>query len=691
MNCFEDTYVLAEGPYGESPFTRFGNLRRPEKHLVIKRTGDSWKTLAALPGEIGLICCIRHPLDTLISTHPLSSHLRKYHIIPGRWISEYRALQALRLAQPERKILFVKYEDLISNADLIQERIAARFGLTVRRSFTTADIPIHAGSIGRWTRKSDFQSYLYGLSDDTRRVIRDFCREFAYALPDDYAPGTPETRYKFRFSVIIPLEFHRGHVEECLRGWVDEQTFPADRYEILAVGCPSSLNEEIRSIVKGVLRPHDRFLLHDDPHDIALCAAASREAGGEILVFTESHCKPMPDVLSLSDARMRQQPEWAGFSGRSLPVTPNRLSEVEAEMYEKDIKHGMLDHEWRRILDQLFVVRSREYHNSGGFVPALGHFAEWHLAARMHKNEYHVGYAPDVQFWHHYIGQIRELIEFTANFTRGEMFYWSEFTDDPCREYFPAPAEWLDRYCWLPEYANEALRMAWRSLATAGPAALAPRELLCRLRMITGWFLRGLGGTFTTTTQARLLRSFSVAVLKLANILRVDRKHLLRLFVNVITSTIRLERVRFVAHWLKRRGQDQRNVGRAPASSITWSPEASQDDTAAIGFYPLEEWKGEKFRWSQPLASVELGLRPGDYNLEMRWLMVRPIRQLDLYLNGAPIPLSLSAGKVTGGFRVTTDIPVHLSWSCEPWTATRNDPRYFGLPITSITCLRRGS
>ena len=35
-----------------------------------------------------------------------------------------------------------------------------------------------------------------------------------------------------RFSVIIPLEFHRGQVEECLQRWVHQQTYPREQYEI---------------------------------------------------------------------------------------------------------------------------------------------------------------------------------------------------------------------------------------------------------------------------------------------------------------------------------------------------------------------------------------------------------------------------------------------------------------------------
>ncbi len=35
------------------------------------------------------------------------------------------------------------------------------------------------------------------------------------------------------FSVLIPLEFHRGLAERCIRGWSQNQTFAREECEIL--------------------------------------------------------------------------------------------------------------------------------------------------------------------------------------------------------------------------------------------------------------------------------------------------------------------------------------------------------------------------------------------------------------------------------------------------------------------------
>lgn len=189
FNCFEDTFVLVEGLYGEAPVSRFASLTRPESHLVIKRTGECWQTLAALPDDVELLYCVRHPFDTLTSTHPLSKHLRRFHIDADRWKSEYLALRALRTSQPQRRIFILQYEDLVQNPDASQEQIAAHFGLipTHRFSANVLGIQISTDSIEKWTRNREFAVYLETIPFPYRRLMWEFCDEFGYELPAGYA------------------------------------------------------------------------------------------------------------------------------------------------------------------------------------------------------------------------------------------------------------------------------------------------------------------------------------------------------------------------------------------------------------------------------------------------------------------------------------------------------------------------
>jgi hypothetical protein len=195
MNCFQETYVLVDGPYGESPFSRFADISRAETHLVIKRTGQCWRTLSSLPDKMGLIYCVRHPFDVLTSTHPLTQHTRKFHITPERWSSEYRALRDLRMIQPDRQIFILRYEDLVHTPDSIQAKIAAHFGLTPNHRFTENGTGIHIvkDSIEKWKRNADLYAYLQTIPQRFRPLMYGFCEEFEYLLPADYATGTALT------------------------------------------------------------------------------------------------------------------------------------------------------------------------------------------------------------------------------------------------------------------------------------------------------------------------------------------------------------------------------------------------------------------------------------------------------------------------------------------------------------------
>ena len=130
-----------------------------------------------------------------------------------------------------------------------------------------------------------------------------------------------------RFSVIIPLEFHRGQAVRCVRGWAEGQLFPREQFEILIAspaGHPTAELDEVR----GLLGPQDRVLEFDRHHDMDLCAKAAESASGEVLFFTESHCLPEPETLASADVvtrRTRTGRDSAAARSRS-PATSFRRS-----------------------------------------------------------------------------------------------------------------------------------------------------------------------------------------------------------------------------------------------------------------------------------------------------------------------------------------------------------------------------
>jgi len=129
--------------------------------------------------------------------------------------------------------------------------------------------------------------------------------------------------------------------------------------------------------------------------------------------------------------------DWAGFSGRSVRSTHNRLSIAEADAYESDVAETV------RRYPLVHSPGPRVRHGSpalppvGGFDCALGRFAEWELAARLHRHGVPLGYVPDALVHHHYAGDLAAWRAFTEDFVDGQMRLLDRRDGDPGAELVP--------------------------------------------------------------------------------------------------------------------------------------------------------------------------------------------------------------------------------------------------------------
>jgi hypothetical protein len=492
------------------------------------------------------------------------------------------------------------------------------------------------------------------------------------------------------FSVLIPLEAHRGHAVRCVRGWAEEQVFPRDRFEIVIAsptGHPKAELEEIRRL----LGPQDRLLELDHDHDIALCALAAESARGDVLFFTESHCLPEPETLARADDVARLHPEWAGFSCRSLPITDNLLSKIEAESYGRDIEFGMTEHPWRKVLDQCFVVRRSAYFQAGGFDPAFGHFAEWLLAARMHALGLEVGYAPEVLIHHVYIGRFDEWCEFTADFVAGQMAYLAREPGDPLRSMFDEVPEWSGRLESERDVARRVCRMLLLDLRHRRLSSLRHWHW----RLLGAWLARAVAGHAAELTHARLRRVAARVALEV-DLIRRDQSRAEEHLASCGAAIASVERSRFVRRWAR---EHVRNGSRRPrdsdpsfASDGVWEP--GRPESPGVGFH-VGSGDDNGSRWSEPAAYVELPLAAGGYTITLNWRF-RPAasdeRHLRFYLNERPLP-SRNVAVRPDHVELRVDVPEtsappRLGWVCAPHRVGGDD-RPLGLPVVSLAWSRR--
>jgi hypothetical protein len=478
-------------------------------------------------------------------------------------------------------------------------------------------------------------------------------------MPD--GPPNPENSVPL-FSVIIPLAYHRDQWERSWQGW-QSQTLGPTAFEIVLVVPTNFPHREKLAALAG---PTTRLAYADVCHDIGLCAVGATIARGKLLFFTESHCWPEPNVLEVCQEAFRTRSEFAGFSCASVRVCHNRLSVAEADMYNADIDFGMNVHPWRKILDQCFVTRREAYEACGGFDPDCGHFSEWLLAARYFARGQSVGYLPDARVHHHYVGSLEELKTFTLDFIAGEIRYFSRHSREPESRLLEAPPEWICRDNFAPDMARVVLRMCLREAAGGSIGAI---------RGIERWAIPALSGD----RIVRLASSVDAAGARLAAIVAIlarSQERLGRDLRRYIATLIRHQRLERIA-----------------AEGIERTECASESEPGAIvltqtGFYPLEQYQGIAFRWSETEAAVRIRVRPGGCLVRVECLAVRSLKDADLrvYVDGkraADTAVVVGADHCEIHLEARRSGIVVLGWVCRPLRA-KDDNRRLGLPVVRI-------
>ncbi|MEM8638281.1 MAG: hypothetical protein AAGG51_05690 [Cyanobacteria bacterium P01_G01_bin.54] len=462
------------------------------------------------------------------------------------------------------------------------------------------------------------------------------------------------------FSIIIPLEFHRGQVERCLRAWAEGQTFPATEFELVVVA-PDHLSVSILDRVRDVLRAQDRLLLSSDDHDMGLCVEGAAVAAGDIFFFTESHCWPEPNVLELAQQVLATHPHWAGFSARSLRKTHNRLSEAEADMYEADIEYAMLEHPWRKILDQCFVVRKTAWEESGGFQANLGHFAEWLLAARFYQQGLTVGYAPEICLHHYSIGDFAELEEFTQNFVHGHARFLAEQENDPAIGLCPYIPYWSERVNYLAVNTWPILFLTLKI-----PLWCVSFSVLFYHLILTIFGCRF--AVFTTNFRVWKTKNLLRFTLFFRPSTRVEAmRNYCRALIDAAARLLRSEKlIMEVSNLLPITGSYC--FGDRPRFDL-------------CGFHRPEFWQGRSCRWSEPQALIRLPLPPGVYQVRLTWIKMWPHLHYGLrfYWNGQKLTdkLELTDVSLSTQVRVSKHDPPWLGWICRR-LSTPNDSRRLG-------------
>jgi hypothetical protein len=476
-------------------------------------------------------------------------------------------------------------------------------------------------------------------------------------------------------SVLIPLEFHRDQAVDSIGKWRREQTIDGALFEVIVIASHRSNPSDLEA-VRALLGPEDRLLLTEAAHDVAQVAEAATHARADLLFFTESHVLPTPTVLAQCLELFAKRPEWAAFSCRTRGITPNRLARAEARMYEADIQYGMTTHPWRKILDQCFATRRAAYEAAGGFDGKLGHFAEFLLAARYATLDLTIGYAPEIELSHYYLGDVATFREFTEDFIAGEMAYWARGRSARTESLMEPPIEWWSRGDRRRDLASHLLKIARRHYRACQGAGFTRSDLRATYR-------RHAASAFTgaNAIRGRARLEFLLTQLRLAWTRIFGSDVQLQSALQNYTSA--LARAGRLALGHKQSGTE--------VSDALWTP-YPDDAHRGCGFHAGEVFAGIPFRWSEDVAVLEVSLPPGRHRLRLETLLAKLTTTEwapAFYFNGRRIrdeKVLRDDGHFEFDINRREGEGAMLGWfsGCQP---APGDPRHLGLPVSKLSLL----
>lgn len=232
------------------------------------------------------------------------------------------------------------------------------------------------------------------------------------------AGGEPPSGQPYPFvSVVIPVFNDAERLEMCLRA-LEDQTYPADRYEVILVDNGSDASME--GLAAGFAGT--RVAYEDRPGSYAARNKGVSLARGEVVAFTDSDCVPDRDWIERGVEALCSAP-GLGLAGGRINVSfgdPARPTAVE--LFE-----GVMAFPQRRYVEQegfgvtanLFTPRS-VFESVGLFDEELKSGGDYEWGRRVRSAGYGLVYADAARVTHPARRSVGELSRKVARVTGGE-------------------------------------------------------------------------------------------------------------------------------------------------------------------------------------------------------------------------------------------------------------------------------
>jgi hypothetical protein len=421
-------------------------------------------------------------------------------------------------------------------------------------------------------------------------------------------------------SVLLPLQEDRATAESCIHAWVRDQRVARDRYELIVLA--PGLDPALEARVRPLLSRHDRWVAHDDPDEYELFNLGARIARGRWLFLTEAHCVPEPTCLSGMLAHLDETGE-AGARGRSIGVGIGPLGRLEESAYAEFLAEGEADDHWCKVLIHSMALDRDVYLEAGGFPARYGDFAPWALAIALRERGHRVGFTTRSAVRHVYTGELGLLADHVRDFGRGELRFFAEQPASVTDRYLREAEEWTAHSAYSRAGARRALRAA---RGARHPDAAVLRAAI-RHAIVASV------GPRAAVAAAR------VAAVAWRSRVRIEPERggrRRRAYLRYWESCARLGRREFLAAHPPPTGP--------PPPTVRIDLTRPAPGHRLVGFYGPEETAGERFRWSAPVAVIDVLLPAQEtYEASLDLLPLRPDPrpEVRVVIDGAPVPPAL--------------------------------------------------
>ena len=492
------------------------------------------------------------------------------------------------------------------------------------------------------------------------------------------SPAAAELRGGPDVSVILPLPDHRGWAERAVASWLEEQTLPADRFELIVVSDGAEPDLEAR--VERRLRPQDRLLRRPGAHEIVLYDVGARAARAPLLLFTEPHCLAEPECLEELVGYLART-RYDGAALRSVGIASNESARLEERYFDEGFRECAREGHWNKAILRGFAVRRDAYIAAGGFEAEWGRFSEFAIAIALHRRGRRLGYATGACVRHVYTATLRGITPPVTDFAEGECRYRAALGDAALKDYIEPGPVWRRRHDRDPRVARVLVRAALRVLARPGTWRWRGAPLA-----VAGAGRRRAAGSLFGSRLARARVRATIVLAWARSRLPGREADRVAAYETAYTGIVALTQLR----WL-----DQHRPDPAPLAPARRFAVADLPDDRVAGLHAPERAGGRAWRWAAGFAELDLPVPPGACELRLDTGGVRPdgAPPLAVFVNGRRVGLAAAEPGAWRGrvperaLRDGRAQVVLVSVPLRQWRQGSPDRRELGLPLVSVEFL----